>query len=142
MFRANATRLEVKPIMFRFVKVWQIGILALLLTAAAPASSWAGWFGLRNDLKAAVVVRSSVVTNRGVVSGRPKALVAGEVAWDSVLLPGNRVIQIYDANNREIYRKTIPIMGDQFFSIQMDPKAGVLLVPVKATPQPPGQKPK
>ena len=142
MFRANATRLEVKPIMFRFVKVWQIGILALLLTAAAPASSWAGWFGLRNDLKALVVVRSSVVTNRGVVSGRPKTLVAGEVAWDSVLLPGNRVIQIYDANNREIYRKTIPIMGDQFFSIQMDPKAGVLLVPVKATPQPPGQKPK
>ena len=131
-----------KPIMFRFVKVWQIGILALLLTAAAPASSWAGWFGLRNDLKAPVVVRSSVVTNRGVVSGRPKTLVAGEVAWDSVLLPGNRVIQIYDANNREIYRKTIPIMGDQFFSIQMDPKAGVLLVPVKATPQPPGQKPK
>ena len=128
--------------MFRFVKVWQIGILALLLTAAAPASSWAGWFGLRNDLKALVVVRSSVVTNRGVVSGRPKTLVAGEVAWDSVLLPGNRVIQIYDANNREIYRKTIPIMGDQFFSIQMDPKAGVLLVPVKATPQPPGQKPK
>ena len=128
--------------MFRFVKVWQIGILALLLTAAAPASSWAGWFGLRNDLKALVVVRSSVVTNRGVVSGRPKTLVAGEVAWDSVLLPGNRVIQIYDANNREIYRKTIPIMGDQFFSIQMDPKAGVLLVPVKATPQSPGQKPK
>ena len=128
--------------MFRFVKVWQIGILALLLTAAAPASSWAGWFGLRNDLKALVVVRSSVVTNRGVVSGRPKTLVAGEVAWDSVLLPGNRVIQVYDANNREIYRKTIPIMGDQFFSIQMDPKAGVLLVPVKATPQPPGQKPK
>jgi hypothetical protein len=128
--------------MYRFVKVWQMGILALLLTAAAPAPGWAGWFGLRNDLKAAVIVRSSVVTNRGVVPGRPKALVAGEVAWDSVLLPGNWVIQIYDANNREIYRKTIPIMGDQFFSIQMDPKAGVLLVPVKATPQPPGQKPK
>jgi hypothetical protein len=130
-----------KPIMCRFVKVWQIGILALLLTAAAPASSWAGWFGLRNDLKDTVIVQSSVVTaNRRVIQGRPKTLVAGEVAWDSVLLPGNRVIQIYDGNKQLIYQKTIPIVGDQFFSIQMDPKLGVLLVPVKA-PQAPGQKP-
>jgi len=127
--------------MIRYVKTWQIGILALLVWAAAPSSSWAAWLGLRNDTKAAVIVRSSVVTNRGVVPGRPKALVAGEVAWDAVLLPGNRVIQIFDANNVEMYRKTIPIQGDQFFSIQMDPKLGVLLVPVKAAPQPPGQKP-
>ena len=128
--------------MCRFVKVWQVGILALLLTAAAPASSWAGRFGLRNDLKAPVVVRTSVVTNRGVVPGRPKALVAGEVAWEAVLLPGNRVVQIFDANNREICRKTIPVMGDLFFSIQSDPKAGVQLVPIKAPVLPQGQKPK
>src|SRR5437870_13875441 len=108
--------------MIRYVKTWQIGILALLVWAAAPSSSWAAWLGLRNDTKAAVIVRSSVVTNRGAVPGRPKALVAGEVAWDAVLLPGNRVIQIFDANNVEMYRKTIPIQGDQFFSIQMDPK--------------------
>jgi len=127
--------------MLRSIKFWQIGILALLVPAVAPASSWAGWFGLRNDTKAQVYVRCSVVTNRGVVLGREKALVAGEVAWDAVLLPGNRVIQIYDANKVEIYRKTIPITGDVFFSIQTDPKLSIILVPVKATPQPPGQKP-
>jgi hypothetical protein len=134
----------VKPIMVRLVKSWRIGLLALLLLAAAPASSWAGWLGFRNDLKAPVVVRSSVVTNRGVVPGRPKALVAGEVAWEAVLLPGNRVIQIFDANNnnREIYRKTVPVTGDLFFSIQSDPKTGVQLVPIKAPVPPQGQKPK
>jgi len=125
----------------RFLKAWQIGVVALLVLAAAPDCSWAGWLGLRNDLKATVEVRSSVMTNRGVVSGRKKTLVAGEVAWDAVLIPGNRVIQIYDANGVEIYRKAIPVTGDLFFSIQMDPKLGVLLVPVKAAPQPPGQKP-
>jgi len=83
-----------------------------------------------------------VVTNRGLVPGRPKALVAGEVAWEAVLLPGNRVVQIFDANNREICRKTIPVTGDLFFSIQSDPKTGVQLVPIKATIPPQGQKPK
>jgi hypothetical protein len=125
--------------MIRFVKAWQIGLLALLLFAAAPASSWAGWLGLRNDLKESVVVRSSVVTNRGVVPGRPKALEAGEVAWDAVLLPGNRLIQIYDSNKTLIYTKTVPVVGDLFFSIQMDAKnKRVQLVPLKATVQPPG----
>jgi hypothetical protein len=132
----------VKPIMVRLAKSWKTGMLALLLLAAAPASSWAGWLGFRNDLKAPVVIRSSVVTNRGVVPGRPKALVAGEVAWEAVLLPGNRVVQIFDANNREICRKTIPVTGDLFFSIQSDPKTGVQLVPIKATIPPQGQKPK
>jgi hypothetical protein len=128
--------------MIRLAKVWILGLLAMVILAAAPASSWAGWLGFRNDLKAPVVIRSSVVTNRGVVPGRPKALVAGEVAWDSVLLPGNRVIQVFDANNSEIYRKTIPVVGDLFFSIQSDPKSGVQLVPIKATVPPQGQKPK
>ena len=129
--------------MFRLAKIWHMGILALLIVAAAPASSWAAWLGLRNDLKDTVIVQSSIVTaNRRPVPGsRPKRLVAGEVAWDAVLLPGNRVIQIFDAKGVEIYRKTIPVTGDVFFSIQMDPKLGVLLVPVKAAPQPPGQKP-
>ena len=131
-----------KPIMAHLAKSWKLGLFALLLLAAAPASSWAGWLGFRNDLKAPVVVRSSVVTNRGVVPGRPKALVAGEVAWEAVLLPGNRVVQIFDANNREICRKTIPVTGDLFFSIQSDPKTGVQLVPIKATIPPQGQKPK
>jgi hypothetical protein len=129
-------------IMFRLAKTWQMGILALLIVAAAPASSWAGWLGFRNDLKDTVTVQSSIVTaNRRAVPGRPKTMVAGEVAWEAVLLPGNRIIQIYDSNRQLIYQKTIPVTGDVFFSIQMDPKAGVLLVPVKAAPQAPGQKP-
>jgi len=122
-------------------RAWKIGVLALLLLAAAPASSWAGWLGIRNDLKTDVWVQSSVITNRGVVvPSRKKAMVAGEVAWESVLLPGNRLIQIYDANNILIYKNTIAVRGDLFYSIQLDPKRGVQLVPIKPPVQPPGQK--
>jgi hypothetical protein len=134
--------IEESRIMFRLPKIWQTGILALLIGAAAPASSWAGWLGLRNDLKDTVIVQSSIVAaNRRAVPGRFKTMVPGEVAWEAVLLPGNRIIQIYDSNRQLIYQKTIPVTGDVFFSIQSDPKLGILLVPVKAAPQAPGQKP-
>ena len=99
-------------------------------------------FGPRFLIQAGFIIAVAVVAGiEQVGTWSIIGLVAGEVAWDAVLLPGNRVIQIFDANNVEMYRKTIPIQGDQFFSIQMDPKLGVLLVPVKAAPQPPGQKP-
>src|SRR5207245_1709513 len=124
-------------------RAWKLGILALLLLAAAPASSSAGWLGFRNDIKDTIIVQSSPVTNRGVVAvrGRPKAMVAGEVAWESLLVPGNRLIQVYDSNKVLIYTKTIPVVGDLFFSIQLDPKTNaVQLVPIKAPVKPPRQK--
>jgi hypothetical protein len=121
-------------------KTLKLGILALLVLAAAPVSSWAGWLGFRNDVKDSIIVQSSPVTNR-VVFGRPKTMVAGEVAWESVLLPGNRLIRIYDSKKVLKYQKTIPVVGDLFFSIQVDPKTNdVQLVPIKAPVQPPGQK--
>lgn len=125
-----------------YAKSWKFGILALLLLAAAPASSWAGWLGLRNDIKDTVSVQSCPVNNRGaVVLTRSKKMVAGEVAWEAVLLPGNRVIRIYDSNNVLLYTKTIPVVGDVFFSIQLEPKTNsILLVPIKAPVKPPGQK--
>ncbi len=102
-------------------KTLKLGILALLVVAAAPVSSRAGWLGFRNDVK--------------------DSIVAGEVAWESVLLPGNRLIRIYDSKKVLIYQKTIPVMGDLFFSIQIDPKTNnVQLIPIKAPVQPPGQK--
>jgi hypothetical protein len=121
-------------------KTLKLGILALLVLAAAPLPSWAGWLGFRNDIKDSIIVQSSPVTNR-VVFGRPKTMVAGEVAWESVLLPGNRLIRIYDSKKVLKYQKTIPVVGDLFFSIQIDPKTNdVQLVPIKAPVQPPGQK--
>src|ERR1700686_3424789 len=109
-------------------KDWKRAMVALLLLAAAPASRWAGWLGFRNDMKDTIVVQSPPATNRGVVPvpGRPKAMVAGEVAWESLLLPGNRLIRIYDSKKVLIYQKTIPVMGDLFFSIQLDAKTGVV----------------
>ena len=122
-------------------RAWKFGILALVLLSAAPASSSAGWLGLRNDIKDTIIVQSSPATNRGVVLGRPKAMVAGEVAWESILLPGNRLIRIYDSKKVLIYQKTIPVVGDVFFSIQLEPKTNtVQLVPINAPVKPPGQK--
>jgi hypothetical protein len=129
--------------MFCHPRVWKFGVLALLLLAAAPASSWAGWLGVRNDLKESVIVQSSPVTSRGQrIAGRRKEMVAREVAWESVLLPGNRMIQIYDSKTGALlYMKTIPVVGDLFFSIQLEPKTkAIQLVPIKAPVQPPGRK--
>ena len=123
-------------------KVLKFGILALLILAAEPISSWAGWLGFRNDVKESIIVQSSPVLKGGQVGlARPKTMVADEVAWESVLQPGNRLIRIYDSNKKLIYIKTVPVMGDLFFSIQVEPKTkNILLVPMKAPVQPPGQK--
>jgi hypothetical protein len=123
-------------------KVLKLGILALLVLAAEPVSSWAGWLGFRNDVKESIIVQSSPVLKGGQVGrARPKTMEADEVAWESVLQPGNRLIRIYDKNKKLIYIKTVPVMGDLFFSIQLEPKTNnILLVPMKAPVQPPGQK--
>jgi hypothetical protein len=122
-------------------RAWKLGIVALLLLAAAPASSSAGWLGFRNDTKDTLSVQSSPVINRRAVPTRAKDMVAGEVAWEALLVPGNRLIQIYDSNKVLVYTKTIPVVGDLFFSIQLDPKTkAVQLVPIKAPVKPPGQK--
>lgn len=123
-------------------RTWKFGILALLFFAAAPISSRAGWLGVRNDVKETIHVQSCPLNVRGLpVSTRLKEMVAGEVAWEAVLGPANRVIRIYDSNKALIYQKTIPVAGDVFFSIQLEPKTNkVLLVPIKAPVKPPGQK--
>jgi hypothetical protein len=51
------------------------------------------------------------------------------------------MIRIYDSKKVLIYQKAIPVTGDLFFSIQIEPKTNnVQLVPIKAPVQPPGQK--
>jgi len=124
-------------------RAWKFGMLALLLLAAAPVSSWAGWLGVRNDTKDTLRVQSLPVTPRGGIAAitRAKEMAAGEVAWESLLVPGNRMIRIYDSNRVLIYQKTIQVVGDLFFSIQLDPMTNkILLVPIKAPVKPPGQK--
>jgi hypothetical protein len=125
------------------LRPWKYGMLATLLLAAGPASSWAGWLGIRNDVKDTLIVQSLPVTNRGAITAitRAKEMAAGEVAWESLLLPGNRLIRIYDNNKVLLYQKTVPVMGDLFFSIQLEPMTNkLLLVPIKAPVKPPGQK--
>jgi hypothetical protein len=75
---------------------------------------------------------------RGVIQRGPlHVLQPGQVAWDVIIAPGNKLIIIADAKQptRTLYRNTIQCGGsDLFFSIQPD-------VPPKGQEDPPG-KPK
>jgi hypothetical protein len=118
-------------------------LLAVLILAAAPAASQAGWLGFRNDTKAAIIVRTGVPVGRParVTWGRPKAMQAEEVAWDVVLQPGVRVIQVFDPNQpaQPIFQISLPVKGDQFYSIKLDAAGAVKLESIKAPMPPPGR---
>jgi hypothetical protein len=114
-------------------------LLAVLVLGAAPAASQAGWLGFRNDTKNAVIVQTGVPVGALVRWGRPKVLQPGEVAWDVVLQPGLRRVQVFDANQKPLYQDTIRCVGDLFYSIQLNPAGGVKLTPIKAPMAPPGR---
>jgi hypothetical protein len=120
-------------------------LLAVLVLGAAPAASQAGWLGFRNDTKAAIIVRTGVPVGVGraakVTWGRPKAMQAEEVAWDVVLQPGVRVIQVFDPNQpaQPIFQISLPVKGDQFYSIKLDAAGAVKLESIKAPMPPPGR---
>jgi len=116
----------------------------LVCSMVAPAGAHAGWLGVRNDLTVPVVIRGGVVVNNQPRFGKPLVLQPGEVIWDAVLVPGVRVIEIYDPKQLRIPLMQAPVrcMGnDLFFSIAVDPRlpAKVALVPTKP-PMKPGAK--
>jgi hypothetical protein len=113
--------------------------LAVLVLGAAPAASQAGWLGFRNDTKNAVIVQTGVPVGALVRWGRPKVLQPGAIAWDAVLQPGLRRVQVFDANQKPLYQDTIRCVGDLYYSVQDDPAGGVKLVPIKTLKPPQGR---
>jgi hypothetical protein len=126
-----------------------------------PASAEAGWLGFRNETSGPVIVQATEIVNGIARQAKAHIVMPGEVCWDQIATPGNKLIRINDAKQpiRTLYLNAIQFVGkDLFFSIQTDvppPASGgrprtapakVKLVPAKGPPPPapgrPGQSPR
>src|SRR5262249_9594702 len=108
--------------------------LALLALTALPMDASAGWLGVRNDTNTAVVVQVSHLINNQPRPGKPHLLLQGNVTWERITQPGNKVITLYDPKQptRILPGQPFPCVGtDLFFSIQFGP----------TPPARPGEKP-
>jgi hypothetical protein len=126
-----------------------LAVLAILVGVICPAAADAGWLGLRNDTGAPIVVQGASLVNNVMRRGRPQLLFPGEVTWEAILIPGKKVIEIYDPKlpkHPPVHQEIIPVAGaDLFYSIQLDapPKAPVpaavkfKFVPTKPPTPPP-----
>jgi hypothetical protein len=117
-----------------------LSLLALAALAASPALTQAGWFGVRNDTGAPVVIQSGVVVNGKVVPGRPLVLAPNEIAWDPVLKPVVKCVAIADPKNPKkiLLQTNFPCgPGDAFLSLKM-PAAGQYNLAPAQLPKKPG----
>lgn len=127
-------------------------LAALLLAVAGPAAE-AAWLGFRNETPVPIVVQGASVVGNAVRRGRPHLLYPGEVAWDSVSIPGEKVLTIHLAKQPALIllRETVPFKGsDLFFAIQLDTQqptdrtkpapVKVKLTPAKPPVTPPGSQ--
>ncbi len=119
-----------------------IGALAVLALAALPAVADAAWLGFRNDTPYVLIVQGTSVVNNTVRQGKRHVLQPGEVGWDLITLPGNKLFVIADAKQptRVLHQAIVPFAGpDQFFSIQVDQQGAA--VKLKLTPAKPSTPP-
>lgn len=110
-----------------------IGIIALAVLALAPVAALAETLTFRNDTKAALVIQGACIVNGQVRRDRPIPLPPTGLA--KIVLPGNKLITIYDANqpNRVLFQGTIPggIVDQSFLILPDPPLPRVKLEPVK-----------
>lgn len=125
------------------------GWIASLAIAAwlglLPAPADAAWLGFRNDTQNVIVVQGASIVNNQPRWGKPYRLFPGEIYWENILIPGNKLIHVYDPKqpNVPLLREVIQFQGaDLFYAVETDttpgkdgktPAAGskVKLVPTK-----------
>ena len=128
--------------MNRLRKCW-LSLLALVAIAATPGSLHAGWFGVRNDTGAPIVVQTGVVVNNKLCPGRPLVLAAGEVAWDPALKPVIKCVAIADPANPKaiLLQANFPCgPGDVFLAVKLVAPGQYRLVPATPPAKPGGGK--
>lgn len=129
-------------------------LVVLLGGDCQPASAQASWLGFRNDTGVPLLVQSATVVNNQLRPGRAHLLYPREVSWESIPLPGKRILIVREARrpNRVLFQDAVLIAGkDLFFSIQAAPplpptntspaRPRVILLPDKPAAPPPGMKP-
>jgi hypothetical protein len=86
-----------------------------------PVVALAGSIGFRNDTKGPVIVQGMSIINGVVRQGKRLTLQPGDVAYDTVVVPGNKLIIVRDAKQptRTLYQGTIQCgRNNLFFSVK------------------------
>jgi hypothetical protein len=115
-------------------------VLTVLALGLLPASAAAENIQIKNEAGGPIIVVASCVVRGQKVSVGPFKLDPND-ATPNICLPGNKVIQVYDAKapNRLIYQGAVPGgPNDGTWAIMPDPqRPGFKLDPRKPAPMPP-----
>lgn len=128
--------------MVRFLRTLGVGRLGLVVLAGvlfAPVGAHAAWLGYRNDTHTPVIVQGFSVVNNRVLPGKPQVLYPGEIAWNSMLVPGVKKLVIGNAKAPNQPRTTKSVLSgndDLFYSIQSTHQGGYDLIKTDP-PKPP-----
>jgi len=96
-----------------------------LLATLGVGQSFGGppTIGYRNDTQGPVIVQGLSLVNKTLRRGKVHTLQPGEIAYDVVAFPTNKLVIVADAKQptRTLFQGTVPFARtDQFFSIQDD----------------------
>jgi len=98
--------------------------LALLATLGVGQSlGGPPTIGFRNDTQGPVMVQGLILVNKTLRRGKVHTLQPGEIAYEVVAFPTNKLVIVADAKQptRTLFQGTVPfVRADQFFSIQDD----------------------
>jgi hypothetical protein len=117
-------------------------LTALLIVCLAPAAASAQHLRFRNETSGVIIIQTSSVVG-GVVRQGPRYQLNPNDVTPAVLLPGNRIIAIYDNPrnpNRLLFQGTIPAgTEDLGFGIVADAPAPRVKIEPRRLPAKPAQ---
>jgi hypothetical protein len=115
-----------------------VGLVALLTAGLLPTGACAEELLFHNETNSPIIVQAACVVRGVLRRDRPYLLKPGD-ATPPIVLPGNKLITIYDGlnTNHVIFQGTIPGgMGNQAFGVGVDPTGGVVVAPKAMAPGP------
>ena len=123
---------------WRLNKMGKIGaaLAAVLMLGLLPAGARAEELLFHNETNGPIIVQGACVVRGVLRSGRPYLLRVGDTT-PAIVLPGNKLITIYDGlnPNHVIFKGTIPGgLGNQAFGVSLDPTGGGVTVNPKTAP--------
>src|SRR5689334_7903047 len=74
-----------------------LGVIALASVLAAPADAATGSLGFRNDTDGPVIIQGMSIVRGAIRAGKRHVLQPGDVGWDQIVAPGNKLILIWAA---------------------------------------------
>ena len=106
-------------------------VLAALVVVSIPTHARAESLLFRNDIGQPIIIQAACVYRGALRRDRPYLLKPGD-STPAIVMPGNKVITIYDGRrlNKVIFKGAIPGGAtDKSFNVKPEPAGGVKLEP-------------